>query len=438
MKAPTFLLLSLLAAAALAETVPDREGAVRKDRVAMEKGTRWIYNDVDAGFAEATRTGKPLLVVLRCVPCMGCMGIDQEVSAENPELAPLHEQFVCVRVINANALDLARFQFDYDLSFSALFFNGDGTVYGRYGSWKHQRDPQEKTIAGYRRALEGVLAIHRGYPANQAALAGKQGLPIPFKTPVEIPALSLRYKVALDWEGKVVASCVHCHMIGDAIRTSYRDKGQSIPQTWIFPQPPPETIGLTLAPDQATRVEAVAPDSIAAKAGLRVGDEITSLGGAPLISIADVSWALHRAPDVGELDCKVQRNGLSQNLKFTLPAGWRMKADINRRVGTWGMRGMALGGLRLEDLADAERTSRGLSHDDLALVAAIVGKFGKHAAAGKAGFQKNDVIVEIDGAKTRLSEGELIGRLITKNPGEQVKATVLRGKERVELTLPIQ
>lgn len=28
----------------------------------------WIYDDLPAGFAEAARTGKPLLVVLRCVP----------------------------------------------------------------------------------------------------------------------------------------------------------------------------------------------------------------------------------------------------------------------------------------------------------------------------------------------------------------------------------
>ena len=28
----------------------------------------WIYDDVDAGFAEARKTGKPLMVVLRCVP----------------------------------------------------------------------------------------------------------------------------------------------------------------------------------------------------------------------------------------------------------------------------------------------------------------------------------------------------------------------------------
>ena len=28
----------------------------------------WIYDDLDAGYAEAGRDGKPLLVVIRCVP----------------------------------------------------------------------------------------------------------------------------------------------------------------------------------------------------------------------------------------------------------------------------------------------------------------------------------------------------------------------------------
>jgi serine protease Do len=28
----------------------------------------WIYDDLDAGVAEARRSGKPLMVVLRCVP----------------------------------------------------------------------------------------------------------------------------------------------------------------------------------------------------------------------------------------------------------------------------------------------------------------------------------------------------------------------------------
>src|SRR6266446_6730656 len=160
MNAPAFLLplfALTFAAAAFGETVKDREGAVRNDRAAMEKDSRWLYNDYRAGFAKAKRTGKPLLVVLRCVPCLSCAGIDAQVLKQAElDLAPLLDQFVCVRVINANALDLSLFQFDYDLSFSTMFFNGDGTVYGRYGSWTHQRDSQNTTISGYQRAIEAA------------------------------------------------------------------------------------------------------------------------------------------------------------------------------------------------------------------------------------------------------------------------------------------
>ena len=142
---------------------------MRQDKAAMENDARWAYNDVQRGFAEAKRTGKPLLVVLRCVPCLSCAGIDGAVLAE-PALVPLLDQFVCARVINANALDLSLFQFDYDLSLSALFFNSDGTVYGRFGSWTHQKDQHDKSTAGFKRSLETALEIHRGYPANKAAL----------------------------------------------------------------------------------------------------------------------------------------------------------------------------------------------------------------------------------------------------------------------------
>ena len=72
-------------------------------------------------------------------------------------LVPLLDQFVCVRVINANTIDLSLFQYDYDLSFSAIMFNGDGTIYGRYGSWLHQKDPLNKTTASFKKALEATL-----------------------------------------------------------------------------------------------------------------------------------------------------------------------------------------------------------------------------------------------------------------------------------------
>lgn len=435
-------LLSSIVLAALAttqaETVKDREGAVRGDRAKLEADARWNYNDADAGFALAAKTGKPLLVVLRCIPCMACMGIDTSVLEEK-ELAPLLDQFVCVRVINANALDLSRFQFDYDLSFSAMLFNADGTVYGRYGSWQHQKDPRDKTTAGFRKALEAGLAIHRGYPANKAALAGKQGGPVPYKTPVEFPTLAAKYQSKLDWDGKVVQSCVHCHMVGNAFRADFRSRNEAVPREWIYPQPSIETLGVALAPDEIAKVDAVAPDSPAAKAGLRPGDRLLALNGQPLISNADVSWVLHRAPDAGALPVAIQRDGKPMTNTLVLPAGWRSRSDIAKRAGTWPMRAMAFGGMKMEDLDDAARAVLGLRRDVMALRINHVGEYGQHAAAKKEGFKADDILLQVAEMKGRISESALIGELLQLHrPGEKLPATVLRAGQRMTLQLPQQ
>jgi hypothetical protein len=421
-----------------AEAVKDREGAVRGDKASLENDARWIYNDLDRAFLEAKRTGRPLLVVLRCVPCLSCVGLDASVLQE-PDLAPLLDRFVCVRVINANALDLTRFQFDYDLSFSTLIFNADGTLYGRYGSWTHQADPEARETIGYRKALEAALALHAAYPGNRDALAGKQGGPVPYRTPVEFPALATKYGRELNWGGNVVQSCVHCHQVGEAFRSHHRERREPVPRAQIYPMPAPETIGLTLAADSVARVMAVAAGSAAAAAGFAAGDEVETLAGQPLISVADFAWALHRAPEQGELAAVVRRGSAQRTLGLKLAEGWRTQANISRRVGTWSMRAMALGGMSLVELDPAERTARGLKPEGMALLARGVGQYGKHAAAKNAGFRKDDVLVAVDGLTARMTEGELIGRLLeTRKMGEQVEVTVLRGSERVQLKLPMQ
>jgi serine protease Do len=164
-----------------------------------------------------------------------------------------------------------------------------------------------------------------------------------------------------------------------------------------------------------------------------------ALSGQPLISIADVSWILHQTPDTGALIATVQRNGSEKTLTLNLPAGWKTKSDISRRVGTWGMRAMAMGGLFCEDLNNEDRAKRKLNTDTMALFVKHAGEYGIHAAAKKAGFQKDDVIVELDGISHRATESEIIGHLIQKHtPGEKVKAIVLRGDQRLDLMLPIQ
>jgi len=421
-----------------ADTVKDREGAVRSEKTTMEEDPRWNWNDIDGGFRLAQTTGKPLLVVLRCVPCLSCAGIDAGVLQE-PDLVPLLDQFVCVRVINANALDLSRFQFDYDLSFSAMIFNGDGTVYGRYGSWLHQKDPLNKTTASFKKALESALAVHQDYPNNRANLAGKQGAPVPYRTPVDFPDLSGKYESKLDWNGQVVKSCVHCHMIGDAYRASSRRAGKPIPMEWIYPQPSIETLGVFLATDSVATVESIAKDSPAAKAGLQPGDQLISLSQQPLISIADVSWVLHRAPESGTLSAQVQRGDRVAPVTLDLPQNWRSTSDISRRVGTWPMRAMAFGGMKLEDLDSEQRKARGLDPDQMALRIHHVGQYGEHAAAKKAGFKVDDVLIEVGNLQKKTTESALIGHLLQNHrPADKVDAVVLRAGKRVQLKLPQQ
>ncbi len=434
------LLGSLLVAGSMsAETVKDREGAVRRDREERENDPRWIYNDVERGFEEARASGKPLLVVLRCVPCIACSGIDSQVLVENPSITPLLDRFVRVRVINANALDLGRFAFDYDLSFTTLFFNGDGTVYGRYGSWSHQRNGQDRATDGFRAALEAALSVHAGYPSNRDVLAGKQPPATAYRTPVEIPGLRGKYESFLNWSGKVVPSCVHCHQINDALRLTLRSENRTLPADLIYPMPPPETVGLELAPDRVARVVRVQPGSPASAAGFEPGDDLTALAGQPLVSAADVSWALHRHPDTGPITARVLRAGGERTVRMDLPSGWRARADISRRVGTWGMRAMATGGLQLEDVGDADRVRLGMGTDSLALRVLHAGEYGEHAAAKKAGFRKGDILVAVDGRTGRMTESVLIGEILGRHPpGRRLEAVVLRDGVRLELGLPVQ
>jgi len=46
----------------------DRKERVLNDRKEVEASGNWIYNDLPKGFAESVRTGKPLVVVVRCIP----------------------------------------------------------------------------------------------------------------------------------------------------------------------------------------------------------------------------------------------------------------------------------------------------------------------------------------------------------------------------------
>ena len=108
-------------------------------------------------------------------------------------------QFVCVRVVMANTLDLNVFQFDNDLTFAVFFLNADKTVYGRYGTRSDFKNAtRDVSLGGLGKAMEAALKLHKGYPGNKASLAGKTGPRPRHPQPEGYPELGKRYKPTLD------------------------------------------------------------------------------------------------------------------------------------------------------------------------------------------------------------------------------------------------
>src|SRR5881227_2373190 len=145
---PIFLGLVILSSPLLAQ---DRDAKVRNDRKAFVTSKDWIYNDLGEGIRAAKAAGKPLLVVFRCIPCEACQEFDDDVARRDPIIRDLLDEFVCVRIPQANTLDLSHFQFDFDLSFAIFFLDADLTIYGRFGTRSERPEEEDLSLQGLRK-----------------------------------------------------------------------------------------------------------------------------------------------------------------------------------------------------------------------------------------------------------------------------------------------
>jgi len=434
------LALAIGAATALAQNpvAKTRDEKVRGDKAKVEADGFWIYNDLNRGFAEAKKTGQPLIVVLRCIPCEQCVKLDDDLVDKDERLRPLLEKFIRVRLISANGLDLSLFQYDTDQSFAVFLMNADRTIYGRFGTRSDQRNwTDDVSIAGLAKALEGALALHQAYPNNKTQLAGKIGPSPDFPAPENYPRLAGKYGSELDYKGNVVQSCIHCHQIGDAQRQFYRDKEGALPERVLFPYPHPKAIGLILDPEQRATVLRVDAGSLAEKAGFKPGDEIQSLDSQPLLSMADVQWVLHHvSAGGGSINAVVSRGGKTSNVTLALPAGWRKLDDIAWRASSWELRRMGFGAMYLKTMTPEQRAEQKLPATGMALRAEHVGQFAPHDVAKKAGVMKDDVLISFNGRTDFTRETDLLAYALNEIPvGARVPAVFMRNGEKFNAEL---
>ena len=422
-------LLSLVVCSALAP-IANAGSPLGESIKDISVAEHWIYDDFPKAVAEAKATGKPLLVVVRCVPCPPGRALDEKVMQPDKDLEALEKKFVCVRLIQANSLDLNVFEYDFDMSWSCVFLNADMTVYGRYGTrsagTRNEADGL-LSVAAFGKAAQRALALHAAYPGNKEQLAGKAARKPEYATPRQVPGLETRPASA-----SVRQECIHCHMIKDfALRAKWEQGRLTTADLYVYPLP--TSIGLTTDLDDGLKITAVATGSPAAAAGLAAGDDLVSINRQPLISLADIQWALNAAPNEGALAVQIKRDGKLLDKSVTVRGDWK-KADIAWRESSWPV---LRRGLKVESLPAAERASRGIPSGNMAFV--VKGLFGQgEHPAKKAGLQQDDVIVAMDGKSEELSESDfLVAFRLNHGPKDVVKFTVLRGSDRRELTIPM-
>lgn len=335
-----------------------------------------------------------------------------------------------MRVIQGWGLDLSLFQFDGDMTLAVFFLNAERTIYGRYGT-KHARD---SSLEGLVNAAEGALELHRR--PDKAALAAKTGPAPRWRTPEVMPALLKRHS-----KGDVSSyGCIHCHTVREGEMISRWLGGESLPDRLLWQYPLPNVLGLNVEAKDGRTVRSVSNNTAAQAAGFKAGDALVKVEGQPPISIADLQWALHQAPETGEVAFEVERAGRPLKLTVPLGEGWRKRIPFHRN-NTTGFLQMKVAGFFGDVLSGGERQKRGLADEALGLRVSYMPSAkdpDPNLNAARAGLRVGDVITEVDGRKGRMTADEWLAYLFQKKkPGETLELTVLRAGAAQKIPVPL-
>jgi hypothetical protein len=331
-------------------------------------------------------------------------------------LTDVADDFIRVRLVRIQGVDLNLFDFDFDLTWVAFFMNANEKVYGRYGGRDACSADSRLSLAGLDYAMKLALKTH------QREVKSK-----PESWPAK-PLLVDDYPAA---KRRIHNDCIHCHQVWEYRRDDWKTKGEwSKDKVWIYPLP--ENVGITLEVDRTDRVRSVKPGSAADKAGLKAGDALRSLNGMPAVTFLDAQYALHHAPAMGQVPIGWERDGKPMTGVLELAEGWR-KTNITWRPSMLDiLPSLSVYG---EDLSVKEKQAFSLPEKRLAF------RQDKtiHRDAKSAGVEPGDIILGIDNLNLDMTMLEFLG-YVRKNylVGDKITLNVLRNGKKIDLPITLK
>jgi predicted metalloprotease with PDZ domain len=338
-------------------------------------------------------------------------------------VAKLAEKFVCVRIQSMNGQNIGLLQFEYDLTWMAFFMDAQNRFYARYGGREDGHAESYLTKASLVRTMEEVLRLHAD---GQVQKSRYEPTTPKATTPEDISTMK---KVMHNRKER----CIHCHDVKVALLRERIDAG-TFAKSMIFTYPPPSSLGLRIDPDDQSKILDVAPETPAAKAGLRSGDRLVSVDSHRILTAADLSRVLELTPNEAKLPVAIRRGEMDVQTSFALSGDWKRSTDPSWRssthfagpnAGFWG-----------QPLQAAEKQRLGIPSDGLAI--RINFFFNNHPSPAKAGLKNGDVLVEFDGMKKAMNVRQIHAHLqMNRDYGDKVPIVVRRDGKDLKLTLEL-
>jgi len=177
-------------------------------------------------------------------------------------------------------------------------------------------------------------------------------------------------------------------------------------------------------------VRSVAPDSPAAKSGLKEGDIINKVAGAEVNDVDSLIGALRKHRPGEQVTFHVVRDDQEKNLHVTLG---QLPARRPGEEGPFAERGGAFLGVQTQALTPQIKEKLNLSTDHGVVIADVL----RDTPAAKAGLKRDDVIVSF-ASKPITNPKELRDAVHAAGVGQDAPVSVLRSQEKKEIHVRLE